>query len=288
MNWNAGHDRQRELFSDDAEPCEPPRADGGQGRETPVDGGVIHDVAQPYSFGAGHLKAVLERVGPDGDLTTDSLADEDRRTANAARAALERHGEQEADALREKWEGETVYSDEFGVPVEVVRVHDPYADDVLRDVWPVEVQKPNGVNETTSMDTLVTEQADPDDLDVGDLYRLPTGTALVVVGVAPADEAPESARDGPLYQAELRHDSGRVETYLYGPHNIRQGVAGGAVYAGSVGVEERTPFWCDGCGYPHEAEERRDDPLLDAEVCSYGCARTVTQDRLADRTEDDR
>lgn len=29
MRWNAGHDRQRELFSDDAEPCEPARADGG-------------------------------------------------------------------------------------------------------------------------------------------------------------------------------------------------------------------------------------------------------------------
>lgn len=29
MKWNAGHDRQRELFSDDAEPCEPARADGG-------------------------------------------------------------------------------------------------------------------------------------------------------------------------------------------------------------------------------------------------------------------
>ena len=261
------------------------RADGGRERTTPVDGGVIHDVAQSYGFGAGHLKAALERVGPDGDLTTDSLEDLDDRTRDAARAALERTAIEQADDLADL-EGETFYSDEFAAPVEVATVHTGYPDDVLRGVQPVSVEKSNGATETTSLDTLVTEQPDPDDYEVGDLLRLPDGTALHVQGVAPAEEAPDSARDGPLYQAVLRHPDASTETHLYGPHNIRQGLAGGAVYAGRASVEERTPFWCDGCEYPHRAEERRDDPLTDGVTCSYGCARTVTQDRLAERHED--
>lgn len=272
--------------SGDVEGDDPtPVTDGGKVRETPVDGGVIHDVAMSYTFGAGHLKAVLERVGPDGDLTTDSLDDEDQKTAEAARKALELHGEHEAIDLRDDLEGETFYSDEFGVPVEVSKVHDPHADDVLRGIQPINVEKPNGAIETTSLDTLVTEDADPDDLEVGDLYRLPDGTALHIQGVVPADEAPESARDGPLYQAVLRHPDESTETFLYGPHNIRQGIAGGAVYAGWASVEERTPFWCDGCEYPHLAGERRDDPLLDAEVCSYGCGERVTQEHLKEGRE---
>ncbi|ALJ99710.1 putative VP18 [Haloarcula californiae icosahedral virus 1] len=263
------------------------RADGGTERTTPVDGGVIHDVAQSESFGAGHLKAALERVGPDGDLTTDSLEDLDESTREAAQKALEVHAIDQADDLADEWEGETVYSDEFGVPVEVATVHTGYPDDVLRGVQPVSVEKPNGATETTSLDTLVTERPDADDLETGDLYALPDGTALHIQGVAPADEAPESARDGPLYQAVLRRSEGGTETYLYGPHNIRQGVAGGAVYAGWASIEERTPFWCDGCDYPHTADERRDDPLVDGVTCSYGCARTVTQDRLAERLDDE-
>jgi len=131
------------------------RPDGGQERTPPVAGEIIHDVARSYSFGAGHLKATIERVGPAGDLTTPSLdEEEDRRTAEAARMALERHGAQEADAHRDTWVGEPAYSAEFQVPVDVVRGRVEDADDVLRDVWPVEVQKPNGTTETTSLDTL--------------------------------------------------------------------------------------------------------------------------------------
>jgi hypothetical protein len=255
------------------------------GRTTPVDGGIIHEVAQSHSFGAGHLKAALERIGPDGDLTTDSLDDLDGRTAEAARTALEQHGEQEAVEARDRLAGRMVWSDEFGAVVEVVDVLDPLPDMVMRGVQSVNVEKPNGTQETTSVDTLVTEDPDPEHLETGDVLALPDGSALVVEGVAPADEAPESAHDGPLYQALVRREEGRCEKHLYGPHNIRQALAGGAIYAGRDHTPERVPFWCEGCQHPHKAEERREDPLLDAAVCSYGCAERVTQDRLASRLE---
>ncbi|AAY24981.1 ORF 55 [Haloarcula hispanica virus SH1] len=265
------------------------RTDGGQEaaseRTTPVDGGVIHDVAQTYTFGAGHLKAALERIGADGDLTTDSLEDLDDDTREAARKALEITAIDQAEDL-EDLEGETFYSDEFAAPVEVGTVHTGYPDDVLRGVQPVSVVKSNGATETTSLDTLVLDQPEADDLETGDLVRLPDGTALYVEGVAPADEAPESGV-GPLYQAQVRPPEGRDKTLLYGPHNLRAAFEAGAVYAGNVPVEERRPFWCDGCDRPHRAGERRDDPLVDGVACSYGCSVTVQQDALAARLDDE-
>lgn len=263
------------------------RPDGGQQRTPPVAGEIIHDVARSYSFGAGHLKATLERIGPAGDLTTPSLDEEDRRTADAARTALERHGTAEADAHRDTWAGEPAYSTEFQVPVDVVRVPDPAADDVLRDVWPVEIQKPNGTTETTSLDTL-ERPPDPSHVEVGDTFELLDGPTLVVVGRTDPDAAPDSARDGPLYQAELRHDDADVETYLYGPHNIQHGLDAGARYAGQIEVRDRQdPFWCEGCRYPHTADEEHSARFTDAPVCSSGCAQRVhTRQRkakLADR-----
>lgn len=126
---------------------------------------------------------------------------------------------------------------------------------------------------------------DPFDLDVGARFDLPSGHHLVVVGVLPADEVPESEREGPMYQAELRGETLKG-SFLYSPHNIRQGIEGGAEYIGQVAVDqERTPFWCDGCKLPHKAEERHTTTIFDADVCSYGCARKAEQQRRKARHE---
>jgi predicted RNA-binding Zn-ribbon protein involved in translation (DUF1610 family) len=130
------------------------RTDDDSGRTTPVDGEIIHDTARRYNFGAGRLKAALEGLGPSGDLETKSLEDLDDKLAEAAGAALHQHGEQQADAVRDEWKGETVYSTEFECPVDVERVYDPLPDSVLRNVQGVEIEKPNGHLETTSLDTL--------------------------------------------------------------------------------------------------------------------------------------
>jgi len=213
--------------------------------------------------------------------------DETRRLDNPAwEDRLPFDGGHNVDHLQRTLTGETRYSDEFAAPVTVRQVYAPRDDEAERGVVPIDVELPNGTVETTDVDSLVLDAPDADDLERGDLLRLPDGTALHVQGVAPAEGAPESARDGPLYQAVLRRPDASTETYLYGPHNIRQGLDSGAVYAGRASIEERTPFWCDGCDYPHTADERRDDPLVDGVACSYGCARTVTQDNLAARMED--
>lgn len=125
-----------------------------------------------------------------------------------------------------------------------------------------------------------------DELEAGDTIEIPTGSRLVVMGVAPASESPESARDGPLYECDRSADGEDVRTLLYGPYNVRQGVAAGAEYAGRIDVDaERRPFWCEGCDIPHRAEERHEAPLTDADVCSYGCARTVESERARRRIE---
>lgn len=125
---------------------------------------------------------------------------------------------------------------------------------------------------------------DPADLDVGDSFDL-ADSRLVIVGVLPASETPDGERDGPLYEARLWNDDGQ-QTVLYGPHNIRQGIAAGADYTGQVDVDDPvTPFWCAGCGYPCSHDERRDVLLVDADVCSYGCGQRAAADDRRDRME---
>lgn len=59
----AGHDRQRELFSDDAEPCEPPREVVTRYEIRPLYG-------QPGTGGRTYNPAVAERASRKGHRVT--------------------------------------------------------------------------------------------------------------------------------------------------------------------------------------------------------------------------
>lgn len=128
---------------------------------------------------------------------------------------------------------------------------------------------------------------DLSDLEVGDAFDVPTGSTLVIVGVAETTDTPSHACDGPLYEAEIRSDHD-VSTVLYGVHNLRHGLEGGLEYAGRVDVDDPAePFWCAGCGHAKRSDERYNALLVDAEVCSYGCAEAVHQVQISKRIQDD-
>ena len=126
-------------------------------RETPVDGETIHNVAQRHEMGAGALKGALE--GLDG---FDDMADiENASLASAVEEALEAHGSKAAQEHRDEWEGTIAYSVEFDEQVRVERVHDQHADEVADDVQPVSVTTTEGVEETTSLDSLNHDTSGP-------------------------------------------------------------------------------------------------------------------------------
>lgn len=127
---------------------------------------------------------------------------------------------------------------------------------------------------------------DLDALDVGDSFALPGRATLVVIGVAAPSDAPAALFDGPIYEAEIATDDapidpeGRRRTLLYGAHNIRHAVDGGAEYAGKTDVDDPTePFWCAGCDWPHRGREQHSTTYAGEPVCSYGCAREAQRRR---------
>lgn len=84
MAWNRGYDRQRELFSDDAGPCEPPRSersDGGQDSLshplsvgtvlTTADGKVVKTVVEAHERDSAG-RTVYRTVTVNGNQVTDA------------------------------------------------------------------------------------------------------------------------------------------------------------------------------------------------------------------------
>lgn len=131
-----------------------------------------------------------------------------------------------------------------------------------------------------------------DELGVGDTFELPHGPEIVIVGMATADEAPESEPEQRLYEAEIRTETdtdAEVDTLLYGPHDFAHALAGGAEYVGRrVEASAEQPFWCDGCLWPHRGKDRRTiASVRDVDVCSYGCEQDVYRGRLQERLEAD-
>lgn len=130
--------------------------------------------------------------------------------------------------------------------------------------------------------TRYTDAVEADQLEAGDTYETPGGH-LVVLGVLPESEAPESAGDGALYECRLT-EGPASNVHLYRPHNITTGVEAGAEYVGRADdVEERDPFYCDNCEIPHREADRYEHYLIDGEFCGRGCARSADTERRKDK-----
>lgn len=129
---------------------QPSATDESNIRTTPVDGEIIHNVARNTSMGAGGLKGIL--VGLDSGEDLEELPAEKQKPV---RKALEKQGRRQADKYRDMGvKDQRAYSYEFGTVVTVTRIHNPLPDAVLDGYQAVEVEKPNGAKETTTLDTL--------------------------------------------------------------------------------------------------------------------------------------
>ena len=257
-----------------------------------VDADLLAEVAEQYGMGAGAVKGALEHgVRPDSG-----------NVYKAAREAVGRQIQRDNADYSGVAIGLAVIHQRFGTGEVVEKGHrgqqwriefgsagrdEWLAPDAVDTNWMYYVDNPEHALDSLDVSAVTGEQEpEPDSLSVGDTFHLPNGCTIVVVGVADAEKCPIDGEERPLYEAEVRND-GWTDTKLYGPHNIRYAVEGGAEYGGETNVDDvRTPFWCEGCEQPHTADERRHDPLLDASTCSYGCSQEVSRERIKTRMEE--
>ncbi|QOS14117.1 uncharacterized protein HfgLR_25195 (plasmid) [Haloferax gibbonsii] len=120
----------------------------------------------------------------------------------------------------------------------------------------------------------------PNDLPVGATFELPTSTELVLVGRT--DDLDDG--HGPLYEFVMNPDGGdETRRTTYRGYHLDTALVSGAVYSGVVDVQKHergAPFQCPGCEQVYTSDARRDVLLSSEVVCSYGCERSVIQDRV--------
>jgi len=122
MRWNAGHDRQRELFSDDAEPCEPPGStrelderpfvheENEEKKERQTDGGRtgLEVLYNAESFEQVRLPAISVTITVVDRLSMFGAAGiVGASNTGEAYLLLEDHEENTSPIRVEKWNGNT-------------------------------------------------------------------------------------------------------------------------------------------------------------------------------------
>jgi len=130
-----------------------------------------------------------------------------------------------------------------------------------------------------AVDNCDQDAQNTNDLTVGATFELPTNTELVLVGRT--DDLDDG--HGPVYEFVKNSEDDETRRTTYRSYHLDTALACGAVYTGVKGVQKYEcgdPFQCPGCGQIYTSDARRDVLLSSEAVCSYGCERSVIQDRV--------